>query len=180
MDFEIEGDDDLGFEKKWSKPTKGGGSFGFGKGGGATDDPYDYDFGGVETETLYSSPGDKRGGFSDPYQSKSKASEPAYSIKSKVPEPAITQVKTSITSDNALEKAQSMLNKYSSNKKPTAPAKKSYMSSDFNEDDISIGSDDISGSGADFLESPIQSKQIKPKTAGKSAKASGLPNYQVI
>jgi hypothetical protein len=170
MDFEIEEEDSSEFHNQWSKPAKGGffgGGFG-GGGGKGGEDVYDYDFGGGgggEYEfSHYSSPPEK----SKPVNNK-KVTENGKASSTKK---TATTTPTSTSQMSAMEKAQSMLNKYSGKattaaKKPPAPTK-DYFSSDFNEDDISIGSDDLSTSGV--IESPRPAKAARPQLTKGPAK----------
>lgn len=161
MDFEIEDDDPYNFESNWSKPSKAGyfGGSGFGdKGGG--DDIYDYDFGGGigKTETTHYS-----------------SSPESYSKTKKVEKKPETKVtKEKVTTDNAMEKAKSMLSKYSAKPAVKKPIIKRFTD-DFDEDDISLGSDDMSDDGrrVGFPESPndmnVKSK-FKPTLTKQSSK----------
>jgi hypothetical protein len=169
MDFEIEEEDSSDFQSQWSKPSKGGffgGGFGGGGGAGKGEDVYDYDFGGGgggggEYEfSHYSSAPEKS---KTPTAAKNSTANGKDSLTAKK---TATSVSSSTSQMSAMEKAQSMLNKYSGKgnstaaKKPSAPTK-DYFSSDFNEDDISIGSDDLSTSGV--VESPKPAKAARPQ-----------------
>ena len=135
MDFEIEDDDPYNFESNWSKPSKKGyfGASGFDNGGGG-DDVYDYDFGGGVTKTETTHYSSSPESYTKPQKKETK--------------PAAKPVKEKVTTSNAMEKAQSMLSKYSTKTdavpKKAAPRK---FSGDFDEDDISLDSGDFSDDG---------------------------------
>ncbi len=175
MDFEIE-DDEFDFQKNWTKPKQ----IGYFGGGGGERDVYDYDFGGGNDIEIshYSSPPERERGEKD---------KGKHSIGN-------TKIGTKSSgggggggggSDamSAMEKAQSMLNKYSGKgkgtvgavvKKTTAPTR-NYMSSEYNEDDISIGSDEMSESGAGF--SLDSSPEKKPKSQLTTASGKQKPTF---
>jgi hypothetical protein len=184
MDFEIEDEPSDFLASKWGKgKNKGGGGY-FGAGGGfgggnKNEDIYDYDFGGGggmgEYEiSHYSSPPTEKSAKS------LEKSQPHQQSKGNVNKPApASSTSTGGSQMSAMEKAQSMLNKYSgkgaatsttATKKPVV-AKKPYFSSEYNEDDISIGSDELSASGG-FMESPMPPKTSKPQLTKESLKTS--------
>lgn len=139
MDFEIEDDDPYNFESNWSKPTKKGyfGASGFAADSGGGDDVYDYDFGGggIKAETTHYSSSPES--YSKPQKKDNKPTSAST---------APVAIKEKVTASNALEKAQSMLSKYSTKTAAKKPAPKKY-NDDFDEDDISLGSDDFSDDG---------------------------------
>jgi hypothetical protein len=161
MDFEIEDDDPYNFESNWSKPSKAGyfGGSGFGDKGGGGDDIYDYDFGGGigKTETTHYS-----------------SSPESYSKPQKVEKKEAKVTKDKVTHDNAMEKAKSMLSKYSAKPTVKKPVVKKFTD-DFDEDDISLGSDDMSDDGrkGGYPESPgdfnVKSK-FKPTLTKQTSK----------
>jgi hypothetical protein len=179
MDFEIEDEPSDFLASKWSKgKSKGGGGYfgavgGFG-GGKKNEDIYDYDFdgGGMGDFEIshYSSPPEKS------TKSSAVKSQPQHQPKAK-PTPATASTTTG-SQMSAMEKAQSMLNKYSGKgassattaKKPISGNKNHFSSSEYNEDDISIGSDELSASGG-FMESPMPPKSSKPQLTKESVKA---------
>jgi hypothetical protein len=139
MDFEIEDDDD-NFRNSWTKPAKKG-MFGGFDGGEMESDAYDYDFGATE-KTMYAdfskSSNNNNTTKSKPSSSTVVEKSQNIDVKSKYMEPTKSE-----SSMSALEKAQSMLNKYKKPEKAVVKPK-SYSSHVFDEDDISLGSDDES------------------------------------
>lgn len=159
MDFEIEEEpSDFQFQSKWSKPSKSGGFLkgGFGSSKAAPEeDIYNYDFGGGGLGGDYEISHYSTPPSTDKFKKneKSNSSSTEGGKISSAPAPAVS------SQMSAMEKAQSMLNKYSkkatnapANKKPTSFSNHNYLSTDYNEDDISIGSDELSTSGV--MESP--------------------------
>lgn len=180
MDFEIEEEPSDLLAGKWgggkSKSKGGGGYFGavggFGGGRKASEDIYDYDFDGGAMGDFeishYSSPPEKS------TKSSAVKSQPQQQSKTKAATTA-TAAGPGSQQMSAMEKAQSMLNKYSgkgsvaSGKQPIG-GNKSRFSSEYNEDDISIGSDELSASGG-FMESPMPPKSSsKPQLTKESVK----------
>lgn len=139
MDFEIEGEDDYDFQDDWNRnKSKGKSSFFGGDGAGGTrgreDTIYDFDYGDISQNKS------KNSGVRASYAPSSSKPEPTRRDDGNVSKSMSAMDKTG---EDALSKAQSMLNKYSS--KPIKQVKPAKTMFDFDEDDISIGSDnDIS------------------------------------
>ena len=142
MDFEIEGDDDYDFEDDWKRNKSKTSYFGGGDGGGGGDDTYDFDFGDVSSSKNKSSYNNVRSSYAP-----TSSSQPASKLKD------VNSVSKSMSAidksgDDALAKAQNMLNKYAA--KPVQKKKPASSMFDFDEDDISVDSEE----GA----SPVRSK----------------------
>lgn len=121
MDFEIEGDDDAYNFDMWKKPSKSKNFFS----GGDEDAVYNYDFRGDVADPIYA--------LDSPVVSKKKTE----AVKSK-PQPHVG--KSTNNANDILDKAKSLMSKYSSNPvRASAPSKPSTFD-DFDEDDISVES----------------------------------------
>lgn len=157
MDFEIEGDDDYDFEDDWKRSKSKTSYFGGGDGDGGGDDTYDFDFGDVSSSKNKNSYNNVRSSYAP-----TASSQPASKLKD------VSSVSKSMSAidksgDDALAKAQSMLNKYAA--KPMQKKKPASSMFDFDEDDISVDSE-----GA----SPVRSKgfgQAKSKPTGNQRSA---------
>ena len=127
MDFEIEGDDDYDFQEDWSKSKSKKGKTLFGSGPSAVEtDPYDFDFGEIKKPS--------KGGYS-PTEPSGKGFKGAST--------GIVSKSTNMIekTDDALAKAQDMINKYSSKQPKKLSSAKTTMYN-FDEDDISLDSND--------------------------------------
>jgi hypothetical protein len=134
MDFEIEGDEDYDFADDWSKPKSGKSVFG--GGGGNAEDPYDFDFGAAVS---------KKPSKYEPSRASTSVATNINQGGRRAGESAVSKSVNSLDrSEDALAKAQSMLNKYA-NKGPAASlSSKPKTIFNFDEDDISIDSDESS------------------------------------
>ena len=155
-DFEIEDDDnEYSFTSAWNTRKSGGGMFG---GGGDEDNMYDFE---VEDKKPVSK--SKRGSSFSPGSSIDSQLSPVKKVETK-PKPA-TQANTG---SSALDLASSMLAKYAAKPAVTTssnPFAKKKISAEFDEDDISVESDDVE----DFEMS--DSPEKKPTfTTGKDVK----------
>ena len=124
MDFEIEGEDDAYNFDMWQKPSKSKNFFS----GGDDDAVYNYDFRSDVVEPMYA--------LDSPVVSKKKKADTS---KSK---PQTQTAKSASDASNIMDKAKSLMSKYSKPSNPvraSAPTKPSAFD-DFDEDDISIES----------------------------------------
>ena len=169
-DFEVEGDDDFNtsynsFDKAWKTKKSKGGLFGFSGGQAQDEDVYAFDFEeqnmprGKSKMMPYSDDLDfEDSDFEDNAKNHTKKAAVAKPVEKSEPQQY----------QSALEKAQSMLNKYSQGAKTMKPAGLQKLS-EFDEDDISLESteDNSNDFDGDFSVSPeglkTQSKYVPPK-----------------
>lgn len=157
-DFEIEDFDASNsydnFASKWGSEKSSKGVF---FGGSAGDDDNQYDF-----EFVPEKKGPIKVQQSSPDSSKAKSKQPDVVTKS---------TSAIVSTDSALDRANSMLAKYSTTttKKPATLSKK--VPKDFDEDDISLGSEDdddefeVSASPGDKINSKKYAAKSKPKVS---------------
>lgn len=133
MDFEIEGDDGYDFEDDWKKSKTKKSYFGSDGGGG---DDYDFDFGDYSVN----SNANNKGKHSSMRQSYAATSLSTTTNKQRKDMGNVSKSLSAIdkSGDDALAKAQSMLNKYSA--KHVQKKKPASSMFDFDEDDISVDS----------------------------------------
>lgn len=134
MDFEIEGDDDYDFADDWSKPKAGKATSMFGGGGGDEADPYDFDFGATVS---------KKPSKYEPTRASTSITTSGAQSGRRTGESAVSKSVNSLDrSEDALTKAQNMLSKYANKGAASGPLSKPKTIFNFDEDDISIDSDD--------------------------------------
>ena len=156
-----------------SKKKQNGSLFGFSDGGG--EDVYDFEFNDGEVSHNLEESFSYDEDFSKPTM---KTSVKVVSHEKNTTKNIESNDK--VSSENALERAQNMLNKYSSKAVAASQSKpgasKKQVPQDFNEDDISLGSsigdDEIDGEGSD---SSIK-KSMKPSSALQNFKSKQLNN----
>jgi hypothetical protein len=133
MDFEIEGDEDYDFADDWSKPKAGKSVFG-GGGGGDAEDPYDFDFGATVS---------KKPSKYEPSRASTSVASNATQGGRRTGESAVSKSVNSLDrSEDALAKAQNMLNKYANKGPSSSLSSKPKTIFNFDEDDISIDSEE--------------------------------------